>query len=105
MVDFRQALRAGNAVAFEQEPENRLSLLNGQVHAIKCVVTGVREHLAALGALVALAITALPELPAVGTAIVTRHFGVAFRGQPVLNDSGYSIPVPVAALPEDAPCR
>lgn len=64
---------ARNACAFQQHGERLLRFLDRQVHAIKGVIAGVREHFAALGALVPLAITAFPKLAALCTAVVAGH--------------------------------
>jgi len=77
-VYLSEAHHARNAVAFEQESQNHLGFFDGQVHAVKRVVACVREHLAALGTLVALAVLALAKLPALGPAIVTGHFEPCF---------------------------
>ena len=67
---FRSAFHARNGVAFEQGTENHFRLLDWQVLAVRRLVTGIREDLAALGALVALAVMALTEFAAFGPAIV-----------------------------------
>ncbi len=63
-----------NAVALQEQPQNHLGFLNGQVHAVKRLIAGVGEHLAALDALIALAIFPFTELAAVDPAIVTGHW-------------------------------
>ena len=78
----RDALDGGDAVTFPQEAENHLSLLNGQVHAVQRVVAGIREHLAALRTLVALAVLAFTELPAICTAIVEGDCSISLDSQP-----------------------
>ncbi len=70
---FRGAFYTRNGVAFEQETEYYFRPLNGQVHAVPGLVTGVREYLAALGALVAPAGAALTEFSAFCSAIVAGH--------------------------------
>jgi len=73
VMHFRCAFDARNGITFEQETENHFRLLDWQVHAVKGLVTGIREYLAALVALVALAGSAFTELTAFGTAIVAGH--------------------------------
>ena len=72
-VNVRQPDHARNAVTFQQELQDEFSFFNRQVHAVQGVIAGVREHLATLRALIALAIPPLPEAAAFSTAIVTGH--------------------------------
>lgn len=73
MVDPGNALHAGNAVTLQEHLQNRFSLFDGQVHAVKGVIAGVREHLPALRALIALTITAFSKATAFSTAVVAGH--------------------------------
>jgi hypothetical protein len=66
---FRSAFHARNGVAFEQETETISAFSIGRYMPSR-LVTGIREDLAALGALVALAVMALTEFAAFGPAIV-----------------------------------
>ena len=77
MVNVGQPDYARNAVALKQELENHLRFLDGQVHAVKGVIACIGEHLAALRALVALAVLALPEFTAFGTAGMAGH-GISY---------------------------
>jgi hypothetical protein len=52
---------------------NQLGFLDRQVYAIQGGVAGIREHLAALVAPVALAVLAFTKFPAFGAAIVASH--------------------------------
>jgi hypothetical protein len=72
-MDFGDALDRGDGVALKQELHNQLGLLDWQVHAVQGVIAGVREHLTALLALVALAVPAFTKLAAFGTAVVACH--------------------------------
>ncbi|MGA8027463.1 MAG: hypothetical protein WB992_09970 [Bryobacteraceae bacterium] len=67
VMNFGNALDARYAIPFKQEPKNNLGLLNRQIHAINSLVTSIREYLAALRTLIALAITAFPKLSAIDT--------------------------------------
>ncbi len=62
VMDVGNALHGRNAVAFEQELQNHFGLLDGQIHAVKRLIAGIREYLAALVALIALAVPRLPNL-------------------------------------------
>ena len=73
VVYFGSAFNAGYAVAFEQEPENYFRPLNRQVHAVQEVVARLSKKPPALGALVALAVLTLPELPAFDPAVAAGH--------------------------------
>jgi hypothetical protein len=72
-VNFRGAFDARYVVAFEQETENHFRLLDWQVHAVKRLVAGIRENVAARSTLVALAALALAEFAAFCPAIVAGH--------------------------------
>jgi len=74
VMDFGNAFHGRSAVALKQELENHVGLLDGQIHSIQAVIAGVREHLAALLALVALAVLAFTKLPAFSTAVVKGHY-------------------------------
>ena len=91
-MDAGDAFDARNTIAFEQHREDGFRLLDGQIHAVQGVVTGIREYLAALGALEALTVSALTELPAVYPAIVTGHVDLDLSSGPVQNGSGRLIP-------------
>ena len=52
------------------------------------VIAGVREHLAALAALVALAINALPKAAAFGTVVVAGHVDLDLSSGPIHNERG-----------------
>jgi hypothetical protein len=73
VMNFGGAFDARNGVAFEQETENHFGLLDRQVHAVQSLVAGIRENLAALGALVALAVLAFTEFAAFCPTIVASH--------------------------------
>lgn len=62
---------SGNSAVDRKE----IHRLDAQIHAVQRLVAGVCEHFAALRALVALAITALPKFPAFRTAVVTSQSG------------------------------
>jgi hypothetical protein len=88
VVNIGCSFDARHAVTFEQETEHHFSLFDGQVHPIEAVIAGIRENLAALRTLVALAVITLSEFPAFGTAIMAGHFGLAFFELSVQNGSG-----------------
>lgn len=73
MVNVREAFRARNGIAFEQQPEHHLRFLDRQIHAIKSVIAGIREHPAALLALIALPVLAFTKSSAVDPTIVASH--------------------------------
>jgi hypothetical protein len=50
VVNIGKPFHARNAVAFQEEPQDHLGFLNGQIHAVQVVLTRLRENLAALGA-------------------------------------------------------
>jgi hypothetical protein len=88
---FREPYDAGDTVALKQELENHLGFLDGQVHAVKRGVAGIREHLAALRALIALTRTAFTELPAIGTTGMACHSGLELSSGRVHNGIGPTI--------------
>lgn len=78
VMDAGDSLDAGHAVSLQQHGEHQFSLLHGNVHAVQGAVTSICEHLTALGALVALAVLALTELPAFDPAIVAGHCEISY---------------------------
>jgi len=95
VMNFRCAFDTRNGIAFEQEPENHLSFLHREIHAVKRIGVRFSECLAAVAALVARqAVAVFAVLPAFRSAIVARHFGdLAFFEQERQNDSGRKNPV------------
>ncbi len=55
VVNFGGSFDAGHAVTFEQQPQNHLGFLHGQVHAVQVILARLQERLGALAALIALA--------------------------------------------------
>jgi hypothetical protein len=77
VVNVRDPLHRGDAVTFQQQPQNQLGFIDRKVHSVQRGVASIREYLAALGALVALTIPALTKLAAVDPAIVTGHCAIS----------------------------
>ena len=93
VVNIGCALDTRHAITFEEEPQNRFGLLDGQIHAVQRVITGIRENLAALLALVALAITALSKLSAFRPAIVAGHSETLLEFHSQAPDNGDAGPI------------
>jgi len=73
MMNFSGAFNARHGVTFEQEPQNHFGFLDGQLHAVERLITGISENLAVLGALVSLAVLVFTEFAAFGLAVVAGH--------------------------------
>ncbi|MEO8053408.1 MAG: hypothetical protein ABI833_23655 [Acidobacteriota bacterium] len=78
LVNFRDALDARHAVTLKDHAKDCFGLLDGQVLSVQGVIARICEHLAALGTLVALAVLALAEFTAFGTAGMAGHCEISY---------------------------
>jgi hypothetical protein len=94
LMNVCQTDHARNTVTFQQELQDEFGFVNRQVHTIQGVVAGIREHLPALRALVALAIPTLPKAATFGTAVVAGHADLDLSSGPVQNRRGHQKSLP-----------
>ena len=84
----REANDARNAIAFQQRFQNEFGFFKRQIHPVKRIASGIREHLPALATLISSAIPALAKGTAFSTAVVTGNMDLDLSSGPVQNGSG-----------------
>lgn len=93
VMNFRQSLDTRNAVHFEQQLENHLGFLDGQVHAVQRLLLRLQERLGTLAALIPLITLAVASVAfAFGSAIVASHCGSPVESTADLLDNGVAGP-------------